>query len=140
MQEVREILKDIVADDTRAGEVIDRLHALVKRRDFQPQPLDPNQLIRDVLHMMHQELMSRSIRVVTELSTGPMLIRGDRVQLQQVMINLIQNAADAMSQSSQQERMLILKSTQLDGSIDICLSDTGPGITQGDEERIFESD
>jgi two-component system, LuxR family, sensor kinase FixL len=140
LQEVRDILKDIVADDTRAGEVIDRLHALVKRREFHPQPLDANQLIGDVLHMMHQELMSRSIRVVTELSAGPVLIRGDRVQLQQVLINLIQNAADSMSQPSQQDRMLTLRSAQLDGNlIDICLSDTGRGIAPGDEERIFES-
>jgi two-component system sensor kinase FixL len=137
LQEIRDILKDIVADDTRAGEVIDRLHALVKRRGFDPQPLEANQLIRDVLHMMHQDLVSRSIRVVTELSASPVSIRGDRVQLQQVLINLIQNAADSMSQ---QDRLLTLSTARLEGNvIEICLSDTGHGIPPGDEERIFES-
>jgi C4-dicarboxylate-specific signal transduction histidine kinase len=93
-----------------------------------------------VLHMMHQELISRSIGAATELNASPLFIRGDRVQLQQVLINLIQNAADSMSQSSQQHRMLSLRSARLEGNvIEICLSDTGPGIRRGDEEKIFDS-
>ena len=98
LQEIRDIVSDIIADDKRAGEVIDRLHVLVKRREFQPQPLEANQLIRDVLHMMNYELTGRSVRVVTELSAGALPIRGDCVQLQQVLINLILNAVDSMSQ------------------------------------------
>ena len=86
LQQVRDILGDIVADDKRAGEVIDRLRVLVKRREFQPQPLEANQLIQDVLQFMRYELTGRSVRVVTELSAGNLSIRGDRVQLQQVLL------------------------------------------------------
>ena len=68
LQQVRDILSDIVADDKRAAEVIDRLHVLVKKREFQPQPLEANQLIRDVLRLMNHELTGRAVRVVTELN------------------------------------------------------------------------
>jgi PAS domain S-box-containing protein len=140
VKELRNIISDIVADDKRAAEVIDRLHALVKRRDFQLQPLDANQLIRDVLHMMAYEMTSRSIRVVMELAACPLPVRGDRVQLQQVLINLILNAVDSMSQPPKSDRTLTLRSQRMDGDlVHLSLSDTGHGIAPGDEEAIFES-
>jgi PAS domain S-box-containing protein len=140
LQEVRNIIGDIVADDKRAGEVIDRLHALVKRREFQPQPMEVNQLIRDVLHMMNYELTSRSVQVVSELAACALPIRGDRVQLQQVLINLILNAVDSMSQPPKNNRTLTLRSQRMARNIiQISLADTGHGIAPGDEETIFES-
>ncbi len=140
LQEVRDIISDIVADDRRAGEIIERMHTLAKKRDFDPQPMDANQLIRDVLRLMKYELMSRSVRVVTELSAAVLDIRGDPVQLQQVLINLVLNAIDSMSKSPQQEHTLTFRSLRLqDDVIQISLSDTGGGIPPGDEETIFES-
>jgi two-component system, LuxR family, sensor kinase FixL len=140
LREIRDIINDILADDKRAGEVIDRLHGLVKRRDFRPQPLEANQLIRDVLHMMNYELTSRSVQVVTELTADDLPIRGDRVQLQQVLINLILNAVDSMSQPPTNDRTLTLRSCRAAGNlIHISLADTGHGIPAGDEETIFES-
>jgi two-component system, LuxR family, sensor kinase FixL len=139
-QQIREILSDIVADDKRAGEVIDRLRVLIKRREFQPQPLEANQLIRDVLQLMNYELAGRSVRVVTELAAGVLSIRGDRVQLQQVLLNLILNAVDSMTQSTKNDRTLTLSSHRLgDNVIRISVTDTGHGIPPGDEETIFES-
>ncbi len=140
LPQVREILSDIVADDKRAAEIINRLHGLIKRREFQPEPLEANQIIRDVLQLMNHELAARSVRVVTELTTGVLAIRGDRVQLQQVLLNLILNAADSMSQSTTNDRTLTLRSRRLRGNgIEISVADTGHGIPPGDEEAIFES-
>jgi C4-dicarboxylate-specific signal transduction histidine kinase len=140
LQQVREILGDIVADDKRAAEVIDRLHVLIKRREFQPQPLEANQLIRDVLQLMNHELAGRSVRVVTELTAGVLLIRGDRVQLQQVLLNLILNALDSMSQPMINDHTLTLRSSRIGGNlIQISVADTGHGVAPGDEETIFES-
>ena len=140
LQEVRDILNDIVADDKRAGEVIDRLHVFVKKRQFQPQPLEANQLIRDVLRLMNHELTGRSVRVVTELNAGILPIRGDRVQLQQVLINLILNAVDSMSQPTKSDRTLTLRSRRMGGNvIQMSVVDTGHGIPPGNEETIFES-
>jgi PAS domain S-box-containing protein len=140
LQQVREILSDIVADDKRAAEVIDRLHLLIKRRAFQPQALEANQLIRDVLQLMNHELAAHSVRVVTELTAGVLSIRGDRVQLQQVLLNLILNAVDSMSQPTKNDRTLTLRSRRMGGNvIQISVADTGHGIPLGDEETIFES-
>jgi two-component system, LuxR family, sensor kinase FixL len=140
LQLVREFLCDIVADDKRAGEVIDRLHALIQKREVQPQLLDANQLIRDVLQLMNHELTSHSVRVVTELPASGLSIRGDRVQLQQVLLNLILNAVDSMSQPTKNERTLTLRSRRIGGNIvQISVTDTGHGIPPGGEETIFES-
>ena len=140
LQQVSEILSDIVTDDKRAAEVIDRLRVLIKRREFQPQPLEANQLIRDVLQFMNHELTGRSVQVVTELTTGVLSIRGDRVQLQQVLLNLILNAVDSMSQPMKNDRTLTLRSRRMeDNVIQISVEDTGHGIPPGYEETIFES-
>jgi two-component system, LuxR family, sensor kinase FixL len=139
-QQIRDILSDIVADDKRAGEVIDRLRVLIKRREFRPQPLEANQLIRDVLLLMNYELSGRSVRVVTELDAGVLPIHGDRVQLQQVLLNLILNAVDSMAQSTMNDRTLTLCSRRTAGNlIQISVADTGRGIPAGHEETIFES-
>ena len=140
LQQVNDILSDIVADDERAAEVIDRLHVLIKRREFQPQPLEANQLIRDVLQFMNHELTGRSVRVVMELTAGVLSIRGDRVQLQQVLLNLILNAVDSMSQPMTNDRTITLRSRRMaDNVIQISVADTGHGIPPGNEETIFES-
>jgi C4-dicarboxylate-specific signal transduction histidine kinase len=140
LQQVRDILSDIVADDKRASEVINRVHVLIKKREFQPQPLEVNQLIRDVLSFMNHELTGRAVRVLTELTAGVLPIRGDRVQLQQVLINLILNAVDSMSQSADNDRALTLRSRRAGADvIQISVADTGHGIPPGDEETIFES-
>jgi PAS domain S-box-containing protein len=138
LQEIRDILAEIVAADKRAGAVIDRLHLLVKRGEPQPQQLEANQLIGDVLQLLNHELTGRSVQIVTDLTAGPLSIHGDRVQLQQVLLNLILNAVDAMSQPTNGDRILTLESRRLADYIQISVGDTGHGIPPGREETIFE--
>jgi signal transduction histidine kinase len=139
VNEMRDILGDIVADDNRANDIIDRLRALLKKGEFQPRPLQANELIQDVFKLMHQDLMARSVRVVTEFAVDLPSIRGDRVQLEQVLINLIVNAADAMSQAAMGARSLTLRSCRFeDDFVEISVQDTGTGIALGGEEKIFE--
>jgi two-component system sensor kinase FixL len=139
VQQLRDILDDIVADDKRAGAVIDRLHLLIKRGEPQPELLEANQLILDVLKLMNHELTGRSVQIVTDLNGDALPIHGDRVQLQQVLLNLILNAVDAMSQSMNNDRTLTLRSSRLaDDFVRISVSDTGHGIPPGNEEAIFE--
>jgi signal transduction histidine kinase len=136
---IREILSDIVLDGNRASEVIDRLHILLKNGDFRPQPLDANELIREVIKLLNHNLVARAVRVVTEYSVGLPSIRADRVQLQQVLINLVLNAVDAMAHS-QSARTLTLRSTSNTEKdmVEISVADTGDGIAPGAEERLFE--
>jgi two-component system sensor kinase FixL len=138
LQVIRDILRDIVADDQRAAEVIGRLRTLVKKGEFQPQPLAVNELIQSVLKLVHHELMAREVRIVTEFSPGLPAIRGDRVQLQQVLINLILNAADAMPPATGSVQTLTLRTSSTENAVTVSVADTGNGILPGYEEKIFE--
>jgi PAS domain S-box-containing protein len=139
LEDIRDILRDIVTDDQRAGEVISRLRNLLKKSDFQPQELNVNELIGEVLKLMKHELTARAVRVVTEFTADLPSIVGDRVQLQQVLINLILNASDAMSRQAENARTLTLSSTRVeDSAVQISVTDTGSGIPRGDEEKVFE--
>ena len=139
LQVIRDILRDIVTDDERAADVIGRLRTLVKKGEFQPQPLAVNELIQSVLKLVRHELMSREVRIVTEFSPGLEAIRGDRVQLQQVLINLILNAADAMPSTAGSVRTLTLRTSAVEiDAVTVSVVDTGNGILPGHEEKIFE--
>jgi two-component system sensor kinase FixL len=140
LTEIRQILRDIVTDDKRAGEIIVRLRALLKKGELQPRALDVNELVRDVLKLMHYEFISRCVRPATEFGADLPSIRGDHVELQQVIINLILNACDAMSQTAENARTLTLRSSRVEGNlIRISVEDTGVGVPPGAEEIIFES-
>jgi two-component system, LuxR family, sensor kinase FixL len=139
LAEIRHILGEIVTDNQRASEVIRRLRALLTKGEFQPQLLDANQLIQEVLKLMTHDLTARKVGVITQFAPDLPSIRGDRVQLQQVLINLILNAGDAMLQSPQIVRTLTLGSSRAAGDgVEISVADTGSGIPQGGEEKIFE--
>jgi two-component system, LuxR family, sensor kinase FixL len=138
-EEIPHILDDIITDDRRASEVISRLRALLRKSEFEPQQLEANELIQDVLKLMNYELMTRTVRIVSEFTSDLPSIRGDRVQLQQVLINLILNAGDAMSGPAQQDRTLTLQSIRVEeDAIQITVADTGAGIAPCDVEKIFE--
>ena len=136
--EVRSILRDIVTNDQRASQVISRLRKLLQKSEFEPEKLEANELIKEVLKLMNHDLTARAVRVATEFGAGLPSVLGDRVQLQQVLINLILNACDAMSQPTEKARTLTLRSRREDGSVQISVADTGSGIQRGDEEKIFE--
>ena len=140
LPEFRRILGDILAADKRATDIIDHLHFLIKRGEYPAQPVEANQLVREVLQLMNQELTGRSVRIVTDLSKDDLWISGDPVQLQQVLLNLILNAVESMSKPTNNERTLTLRSCRMgDNDIQLSVADTGPGIAPGDEEAIFES-
>jgi C4-dicarboxylate-specific signal transduction histidine kinase len=139
LEEVREILRDIVADDQRAIEVIHRLRQLLQRGEVQLQPLSANEIIEEVLKLLRSELMERGVAVHTELASALPVLRGDRVELQQVLINLITNACDAMADMPSKARVLTIR-TQLKGDDFVLISarDAGPGIADGKLEQVFE--
>jgi signal transduction histidine kinase len=137
--ELREILEDIVAEDQRAGEVIHRLRALFKRGETHRQLLDINELVRETLALAHGDLVARNISVVTDLSAYPFSVKGDRVQIEQVLLNLLLNACEAMSAVASGGRVLTLRTQPLsDGGAQISVADRGPGIPDDDVSRLFE--
>jgi C4-dicarboxylate-specific signal transduction histidine kinase len=137
LAEAREILADIVSEDERAGDVIKRLRALLKPGQTQLQPISANALVEDVLRIARSDLIERGIKVHAELDGSVPPVVGDRVQLQQVLLNLILNAGDAMAANPPPGRHLTLVTAHRDGTLRVSVSDTGCGLPP-DEERVFE--
>ncbi|MDD2769324.1 MAG: ATP-binding protein [Methylococcus sp.] len=137
--EVREILGDIVKEDKRAGEVIRRLRLLFRKGELQHGPIDVNALVEDVLKLLRSDLVSQSVGVVTTLAPALPMISGDRVQLQQVLLNLVMNACDAMACLDRTEREIrIVTETAAANGIRLTVADRGRGIPAEDLERVFE--
>ena len=138
-RELAAILDDIVDDDRRAVQVIHRLRALFKGGDVRLQSVDARALLNEVVELARTEIAARHIllRTVAEPDVAPVL--GDRVQLQQVLLNLILNACEAMIATPAEQRTLLL-SVRREGSGDILLSvtDSGPGIPSELLGRLFE--
>ena len=139
LDEVREILSDISNDDKRAGDVINRLRVLMRKGEPKVLPLDLNDLANDVLELAHSELIERNVAVTTRLTPGLPNIRGDRVQLQQVLLNLIMNACEAMSDTDSIDRSLAV-STARDGDskLRLTVADRGSGMSSDLVARMFE--
>jgi PAS domain S-box-containing protein len=137
LAEVRDILDDIVTADRRAGEVIERLRALIKRGQVSLQAVPLNQIIEDVLHLIRVDLIRRGVTVVPELAADLPHVEGDRVQLQQVVLNLLLNAADAMATNGPEARRLHLQTVLHEGRVRASVRDEGPGLAE-DPERLFQ--
>jgi two-component system sensor kinase FixL len=137
--EVRDILKDIVEADRRAGEVIRRLRALLKKGETQLVPLSVNDVVDEVLEIAHGDLMTRSVSVATRYNFGVPRVSGDRVQLQQLLLNLVANACESMNaRDRSQRRLTVSTSYEWDGTVHVTVADTGPGIPPDRMEQLFE--
>jgi PAS domain S-box-containing protein len=140
LHEIADILDDIVEEDKRAGEVIRRVRALFMKGDPVLQPLDINELMRDALALTNSTLIERKVPVILELGSGIGVVQGDRVQLQQVLLNLIVNACEAMSTTAARARRLgLLTSTDSAHEVQIAVTDTGPGIAPDAIGKVFDS-
>jgi len=139
LAQVREILADIVAEDERAGEVIRRLRLLLKKGEVQQQALDVNEVVIEVLKLARSDLTSHGVTVETTLATDLAPIRGDGVQLQQVLLNLVMNACDAMAGNDAKDRRLTLRTRAAGAAgVRIEVSDVGCGLPAGGAEQVFE--
>jgi two-component system sensor kinase FixL len=139
LHEIGDILDDIVDEDKRAGEVIRRVRALFMKGDPLLQRLDINELVRDALALTNSTLIERKVPVILELGSGLGMVEGDRVQLQQVLLNLIVNACEAMSATAIRGRRLGLLTGAGDNAVQILVTDTGPGIAPDAIGRVFDS-
>ena len=139
-EEMREILRDIVEDDKRAAAVIHRLRALLKKGVLEFVPLDVNEVVGEVGWLMRSEAIMRSVAPRFELAADLPRARGDRVQLQQVVLNLMLNALEAMGQSGGAGDRTLVVRTAMDGAdaVRVSVEDSGVGIDEQDVARLFE--
>lgn len=139
-KEIGEILDDIAADDNRAADIIRRLYSLFKKTAPQFVPLDVNQLVRDALVLAHTDFQIRNIDANIELADHVPAVLGDRIQLQQVLLNLVVNACEAMAENSVEQRKLLI-CTQTVGVevVRMSVADRGPGIPTDRSDKLFEA-
>ena len=140
MVEIREVLESIVKDGIRAGNIIARIRGLIKKSPSTEEELEINDPIREVMELMRGEADRNSVTVRLELSDALPAVRGDKVQLQQVILNLIMNAVEAMSLEHGGPRELLITTGQAaDGDVVVTVKDSGPGLAPDAEEEAFEA-
>jgi C4-dicarboxylate-specific signal transduction histidine kinase len=139
LEEVRLALGRIVKDAHRAGDVIGRIRDLVKKAPSRKERVDMNEAIREVIEVTRGEAVKNGASVETALGRGLPLIEGDRVQLQQVVLNLIVNAVQAMGGVADGPRELFITTTcaEPDGVL-VAVKDSGPGLAPASLERLFD--
>ena len=131
-------LDDVITNDKRAGAIIDRLRTLLRKGDISRKPVNLNDMTREVLDLAHGDLLARGVSTSTRFAAENTLVLGDRVQLQQVVLNLVLNACDAMSSTQPAERRLEVATAVADGFAEVAVSDRGVGIRQDQLALIFE--
>jgi PAS domain S-box-containing protein len=138
-EEVRLALDDIIKDGKRAGDVIGHIRAIVRNVPPRHDRLDINEAILDVIELTRSELVRKGISLQTEFARGLPSIRGDRIQLQQVILNLIMNAAEAISDASEHScDLLIGTAADKPGGVRVEVRDSGPGLSQDSLGRLFD--
>ena len=138
--EVQAALNRIIGDCHRANELFDSIRALFRRNDQAQEPLDVSEIVREALQSLRAELHEHEVTAHTELETGLPLVDGNRSQLQEVIVNLVHNAVEAMETNTDRSRFLRV-STKLRGSdaIIVAVEDSGPGIDPRKLEGIFDA-
>jgi signal transduction histidine kinase len=139
LEQVREILADIRKDDERASEVIHRMRALLRKRKLVIQPVNIRELIEDVFKFVRTDALLRKTELRMALASDPLFALGDRVQLQQVLLNLILNSMEAIATAPEGKGYVALQAVRNDqGEIEVAVRDYGPGIPPDILPRLFE--
>jgi len=137
VDEMRGVLQDIVADGQRASGVITRIRGLVKHTPMRLTSLDVNDVIDDVVGLSGPMLRQHQIRLDVERKGDLPPVTGDRIQLQQVLLNLVINATDAMKSVEDRPRVLEIRTGQRNSYVSVRIQDSGPGLTESAVRRIF---
>jgi len=136
--EIREIVADIRRDEERASEVILRLRSLLNKAPFELRHIDFNEVVRETVDLLSALAIGRQVELRSVLSTAPLPVKGDPIQLQQVILNLIVNAMDAMSGLPAADRRVTIRTMRDDKLLEVSIADRGPGIPAENLKQVFE--
>ncbi|MGH6609162.1 MAG: sensor histidine kinase, partial [Burkholderiaceae bacterium] len=140
LAEISAILEDIRKDDQRAGAVIDRMRALLRRKGVEASPLEMDQVLGDVTALLRPDAAARHVKLELDMPADMPRVLGDRVQLQQVLLNLILNGMDSLDGMEGTDRRIRVTVRRAPSqAVEICVSDTGRGIPADQIERIFDA-
>ena len=138
-REVDDALSLIVKEGNRAGEVVGRIRALIKKAPARKDAVEINDALLEIIALTRTEAANNSVSVRTQLAEGLPRVQGDRVQLQQVLLNLIINAIEAMRDVVEQKRELLISARNESDHVSVEVRDSGPGLAPADFERVFEA-
>jgi C4-dicarboxylate-specific signal transduction histidine kinase len=139
LAEVRDALADIVDSSRLAGEIVDGIRALVKREPPRKGRLDLNEAIRDVIGLVRREATINGVMIQTQLDHSIPSVHGDRVQLQQVILNLLMNAIEALGGVPGGSRKIIITTAPSRAGVEVEIRDTGPGLAPGVIQQMFNA-
>jgi C4-dicarboxylate-specific signal transduction histidine kinase len=139
LSEIGNILDDIIEEDERAGEVIHRLRGMLKKGEVRHEPIDMNELISSTLRLLHSELIDRRMSVNFDSAANLPAMRGDPVQLQQTLLNLLMNAMDATENVPPARRIISVSTARGDdGGVEVHIYDRGSGLPLAREHEVFQ--
>jgi signal transduction histidine kinase len=138
LDELNDIVEDILQDDRRASEVIRRMRSLLKKTPFEPKNIDLNDLVRETIGLLSALAVARKVELTRVIAPNALPIVGDRIQLQQVILNLVVNAIDAMSVTSGEDPIVSLRTSRVKNFAELSISDRGPGIPTDKLKDVFE--
>jgi C4-dicarboxylate-specific signal transduction histidine kinase len=138
-QELREIVNDIRSSDRRAAEIIQRMRTLLQKHEFAEEPVELNDVVRETMDVIAPDASARDVRVQLVLDKpASVLVSGDRIHLQQVLLNLVLNGIDSMAGTPEHERRLVVTTTARNGDVELAVRDAGCGIDYDVLTRLFE--
>jgi C4-dicarboxylate-specific signal transduction histidine kinase len=138
MDEVRQILSDIRRDDWRAGEIIRGMRSLLSKHEPTPEPISINEPVEDVLKLLRADASARKVRISFSGTQNLPPVWGDWVHLQQVVLNLVLNAMEALAAVPEEKRRIIVRTGQNNGIVNVDVADSGPGIPTETLSKLFE--
>ena len=136
--ELDEIVTDIVQDDRRATEVIRRMRSLLKKTPFELKYLNLNDLVRETIEFLSSLAVGRKVELLNRITSEALPILGDRVQLQQVILNIVVNGIDAMKDSPSEQRTITIRTSRVGEFAALSVSDRGPGIPEDKLRAVFD--
>ena len=139
MKEIAEILEDITRDDIRAAEVIRKIRSMLKKEEIQYESLNLNNVVHEILNVIYKDTVLAEVSIEEDFDPALAAVWGDRIQLQQVILNLVLNAAEAEKDKPFELRRVIVRTAEKDGHFaEVSVRDFGPGIEADNMVRLFE--
>ena len=136
--ELNEIVNDILQDDRRATEVIRRMRSLLKKAPFEQKQFDLNEVVQETIRFFSALAVGRKFEMVSVITPDALPILGDRIQLQQVILNLVMNGIDAMKDTPSENRIISIRTSRVENFAELSVSDRGPGIPEDKLKEVFE--
>jgi signal transduction histidine kinase len=138
LDQLRDIVDDIRSDDRRAAGIIRSMRTLLRKQDIHALPVDLNAVARETVEFLEPDAASKGVRVSVDVPPHPSVVRGDRVHLQQVVLNLLLNSVDAVTGSPADRRRVLVRTACSNGHVDLAVTDTGPGFSPDALSHLFE--